>query len=131
MGKSILVALLLILFVAALSALAEEAKAKPTRFDAAQFRTSHPRIWLDRGPRHGSQAKCAGKTGDDLLALTGTNTMGKALAYAIGGDEKTGKAAVAEALALRGEAGAATIALVYDWCYPALSDADKKAMPER
>lgn len=132
MARYGLVASILIIAVLVAAATGAQAKATPTRFDAARFRTAHPRIWLDDGRIAWLRSKCEGKTGDDLLALTGNNTMGKALAYVISGDEKTGREAVTEALrAGRGESGTATLALVYDWCYPVLSDEDKKTMRQR
>ncbi len=99
-----------------------------TRFAGARIRAEHPRIYLNESRVEWLQAKTAGKSIEEVKALAGTSTEGLALVYAITGDEASGREAITRALKLSGNRGVATMAIVYDWCYTLLSDAEKKAM---
>jgi|GEM_PF-5378267 len=106
--------------------------AKATRFDAAKVREARPRIWLDAERVDWLKEKMKGKTLDEVKALAGSSTTGKALVYVVTGDEKSGREAVEAARAASdNERNIATMAVCYDWCHALLSEADRKAFAGR
>lgn len=125
-----LVLLAAFIWLAPLAFSADMAKGA-SRFDQAQIRPEHPRVWLDAERVKAVRAKAAGKTTAQVLQMTGTSTPGKALAYVMTGDEAPGREAVIEALKAAGDRNAWIVALVYDWCHPILSDADKDTLRKK
>jgi len=101
-----------------------------TRFDGMKIKATHPRIYLDEQIVKGLKGETKGKSVEEVRALTGQSAEGLALAYVITGDEKTGKEAIAKCKAAAGRRNTRTEAVIYDWCYPILSDADKSEMRE-
>ena len=119
---------------------------KPTRFDGVQIRSEHPRIWIDTKKLAWLKDKYKGKTSDEVAAEAGPAMLDWALTYAITGDAKWCRMAIAAAKGQHVDPGSklfdlntpdgvqkrsavqpslADRALVYDWCYPLLGAADK------
>jgi len=124
---------ILVLAAFAAAALAAEAKAgKPTRFDKMVIRSERPRIWLDAERIAWLEEKTKGKSLDEIKAMAGASTTGKALVYAITGDEKSGREAIDAAMkSPSDERSSALVAIVYDWCNPLLTPDEKGALKKR
>jgi hypothetical protein len=104
--------------------------------------TEHPRLWLnarrlrllkrerERDSIRWQQFQLAAKGKERLPE----EPLVRALEYQVAGDEKAGRQAVAWAVGRQGTPDAADLrrlALVFDWCYTLLGEADKKRMVER
>ena len=93
-----------------------------------EIRKERPRIYLDDARLAWLRKKVEGKSVAEVKALAGPSAEGLALAYAITGDKASGRAAIERAMPItqgtRFVQGM-TLGIVYDWCYPLLSDAEK------
>jgi len=99
------------------------------RLKAAQIRPEHPRIWLDPARLSWLREKVKGKSVAEVVALTGDSVEGLSLAYAITGDKDAGRKAIEKVLKTDG--GRYAGAICYDWCYPLLTDDEKKAIRDK
>jgi heparin/heparan-sulfate lyase len=130
MQRTVLASALMFLLVYSLAA-AEAPSPKATRFDGIKIRQSHPRIWLDDSRVAWLKKKTAGKSLAEVKSACGGAVEGLALAYVITGDRQSGRDAVVQAIAFDKWTNMRTMAVVYDWCYPLLSDGEKKSMRDR
>ena len=86
-----------------------------------QVRDTRPRIYLDAGRLAWLKGKIQGGSPSEIKALAGTSAEGRALVYALTGDEASGREAIERAMKIADGGGyyqATTLAIVYDWCRP-------------
>ena len=108
---------------------AEGPAAKPGRLDGMGIRKDRPRIFIDAAKLAWLKEKTKGKSLDEIKAMAGTSATGKALVYAMTGDQASGREAVETALPLAAnEQTTVQMAICYDWCNALLSDAEKDVL---
>ena len=91
-------------------------------------RKERPRIYLDAERLAAVRKKIEGKSLDEVKALSGSSSEGLALVYALTGDQASGRAAIDRVISIADKgrySQAPALAVVYDWCYPLLTDSER------
>lgn len=119
------------------------------RLDGLEVRGERPRIWLDPANLETLRQRWQAVAPEDIRSRAGNSLEGRALAWLITGNAAWGREAVDSALAGRVDPGstfrdldspdgvnkrdavqpsAAQLAIIYDWCYPLLTAAERAAL---